>query len=172
MNDKLSNWLKKEIIPRRKRAAPSPFARWIARVIGILILLVVCWFAVWRVLLYRDVNRQFARIRAAGYPVSGAELNDWRQPVPDTENGALVLTPAFALLRTFPDARSNEVVQLKNPGRTNEWSPATRRPHRGVCLDQCSGSRQGPGGPSCCRTFVIQWTLVAGWKPKCRISRN
>ena len=126
MNDRLSNWLKKEIMPRRKRAAPSRLARWIARVIGFLFLLVLCCFALWRVLLLRDVNSQFARIRAAGYPVSGAELNAWRQPVPDTENGALVLTQAFSLVRTFPDARSNEVVKFEYLIRTNEWSAATR----------------------------------------------
>ncbi len=130
MNDKLLRWLTKEIIPPRKHAAPSPRARRFARVFQVSILLVfcfaVCSFAVWRVLLYRDVNSQFARIRAAGFPVSGAELNAWRRPVPDSENGALVLTQAFALLRTFPDARSNEVVADKILTRTNDWSSATR----------------------------------------------
>jgi hypothetical protein len=124
MNNTFSNWLKK-IIPRRNRAAPSPLARRIARVFQIIFLLAFCWFALWRVLLYRDVNKQFARIRAAGYPVSGAELNAWRQPVPDKENGALVMTQAFALLRTFPDARSNEVDRIQLT-RTNEWSASTR----------------------------------------------
>ena len=91
-----------------------------------LILLVLGLFVLWRVPLARDVNSRIARIRAAGFPISGAELNTWRRPVPDAENGALVLTQAFALLRTFPDRRSNEVAELKLLGRTNEWSSATR----------------------------------------------
>src|ERR1035441_10741593 len=117
MNNKFSNWLKKENPPRRKSAAPHPFARVIIRVIVFSILLVVCLFSWWRLLLSHDVNSQFARIRAAGYPVSGAELNDWRRPVPDTENGALIVTQAFALVGTFPDARSNGRGRASGRGR-------------------------------------------------------
>ena len=126
MNAKLSSWLKKEIRPLRKRSVPSPFARKVGRTFQILIVLAVCTFAVWRILLYRDVARQFDRIRSAGLPTSGAELNAWRRPLLDTENGALVLTQAFALARTFPDSRSNEVVEPKLLTRTNVWTSATR----------------------------------------------
>ena len=126
MNDRLLSWLKKEITPRRKRAAPSPFALLVGRVLGFLVLLVFCLFALWRVLLYREVHSRFSKIRAAGLPVSGAELNVWRQPVPDAENGALVVAQAFTLVRNFPDRRSNEVDSPKILSRTNEWSPATR----------------------------------------------
>ena len=45
--------------------------------------------------------------------------------MPDAENGSLVVTQAFALVRTFPDARSNEVAKLQTLTRTNEWSAAT-----------------------------------------------
>ena len=126
MNAKLSTWLRKVIRPLRKRSAPSPFARKVGRVFQILILLALCAFALWRILLYRDVARQFTRIRSAGMPMSGAELNAWRRPLPDAENGALVLTQAFALARTFPDNRSNEVVEPKILTRTNVWTSATR----------------------------------------------
>src|SRR5690242_7254719 len=109
MNDKLSGWLKKEIILRRKATSPSPFARKAGRVFQFIFLLVICSFTLWRVLLYCDVRGRFARIRSAGFPASGAEFNAWRRPVPDAENGALVLMQAFALVRTFSDSRSNEV---------------------------------------------------------------
>jgi hypothetical protein len=102
----------------------SPLGRVIGIGVALLVLLILCLFAGWRVVLSRDVNKQFSRIRAAGYPVSGAELNTWRPAVPDAENGALVMTQAFALLRTFPDARSNDVGQII-VGRTNAWSAAT-----------------------------------------------
>jgi hypothetical protein len=97
----------------------------ICMVLGSVVLLALCLFALWRVMLYREVNRQFARIRAAGLPASGAELNAWRGPVPDAENGALVLAQAFALMRTFPDKRSNEVLNA-HLRRTNVWDTATR----------------------------------------------
>jgi hypothetical protein len=126
MTIRLLNWVKKEIVPRFKRRNPSVWELRIATAFQCLVLLVLCLFALWRVLLYRDVNNQFARIRAAGYPVSGGELNAWRPPLPDAENGALALTQAFALLRTFPDARSNEVGKIQYLIRTNEWSAATR----------------------------------------------
>jgi len=116
--------LKKETPPRRQRAAPTVFG-WMVRGLVVLVLLLICIFSWWRLLLYHHVNTQFDRIRAAGYPVSGAELNAWRRPVPDPENGALVITQAFALIRTFPDNRSNEVVGTK-VSRTNQWSAATR----------------------------------------------
>ena len=127
MNDgKLSSWLKKEINPIRRRTVPSPLARKIGRTFQILVLVVLCSFVLWRVLLYLDVNRRFARIRTSGLPTSGADLNGWPRPVTDAENGALDLTQAFSLVRTFPDRRSNEVVEPKILSRTNVWGPATR----------------------------------------------
>jgi hypothetical protein len=61
------------------------------------------------------VSGRLRALQQAGLPTSGAELNQWYAPVPDQENAALVLTQAFALLRTFPDHRSNEVSRFKPP---------------------------------------------------------
>jgi len=99
-------------------------SRWllnVLRVFKILSLLFLCSFVLWRTLLYVEVNRRLARIRTAGLPTSGTELNDWRPSVPDSENGALVLTQAFDLTRTFPDSRSKEVVKQTPLERTNVW---------------------------------------------------
>jgi hypothetical protein len=125
MKDKLSKWLNKDISLRRKSKTPSRWVRKTGKVAWYIVLLAACVFAVWRVLLYRDVERQFARIRAAGYSTSGAELNAWRRPVPDTENGALMMDQAFSLMRTFSDKRSNQVVEPLILSRTNQWSGAT-----------------------------------------------
>jgi hypothetical protein len=125
MSSKTWDWLKKEIRPLRKRSAPSPFARKIGRVFQIVTLLGLCTAVVWRVYLYFDINSRFSQIRAAGFPASGTELNLWRHPVTDADNGALMLTQAFALRWTFPDGRSNEIVRTKLLVRTNDWSPAT-----------------------------------------------
>ena len=126
MGGRISTWLKKEIRPLRRCTPPSPFARTVGRVLQILMLLVLCSFILWRLLLYREVHSQFVRIRLAGLPASGDELNSWRRPAPDAENGALVLTQAFALIHTFPDRRSNEVAEPKLLTRTNVWASPTR----------------------------------------------
>jgi hypothetical protein len=126
MNGKLSAWLKKEIKlpglrPRQKRP-PPPWVRWMSKVFTWLLCLLLLWFAVWRVLLYREIDHRFTAIRAAGLPTSGQELNVWRLQVPDSENGALILTQAFVLTRTFPDSRSNLVIAPELLKRTNQWS--------------------------------------------------
>ncbi|HTY87567.1 MAG TPA: hypothetical protein VMB80_08895 [Candidatus Acidoferrum sp.] len=82
-------------------------------------------FSIWRLNLAHDVNTKLRAIRAAGLPTSGAELNAYYHAVTDNENAALVMTQAFALMRNYPDSRSNEVDQIQSfPGRwqhpTNE----------------------------------------------------
>jgi len=127
MNARLSAWLRKEIkVPIRKPSAPSPFVRNVSKAFTVLLLSLVCVFFFWRMRLYLEIDGRFARLRKAGLPTSGAELNPWRGVVPNSENGALALTQAFSLLRTFPDSRSNEIVEPRLLKRTNEWSATTR----------------------------------------------
>jgi hypothetical protein len=128
MNSRLSGWLNKKIrLPLfSRRPTPSPFARKVNKVIRWIACVALVVFAVWRVTLYREVHARFVRLRSGGSPVSGAELNTWPRTVPDAENGALIMTQAFALLRTFPDRRSNEIDQPYILSRTNQWSAATR----------------------------------------------
>lgn len=108
---------------RQQRTPPSPLMRKVGKALQILVLLCLAAFLVWRVDLHRDVTRQLDRIRAAGLPAMGLEMNAW-QTVPDAENGALVLTQAFTFLRTFPDSRSNEVRESSLFLRTNRWAPS------------------------------------------------
>lgn len=127
MNSKVPSWLKIEIkLPFPKRTTPSPLFRKIKRVLLYLFLAVFCIFAIWRTVLFFEIKHRFAQIRAAGLPASGAELNTWHPALPDPENGALVLTQAFALMRSYPDRRSNEVAKPNILWRTNSWSPVTR----------------------------------------------
>ena len=53
----------------------------------------------------------------AGLLTTGAELNQWYAAVPDAENAALVMTQAFALMRNYPDSRSNQIASFKIPPR-------------------------------------------------------
>ncbi|MBP9903576.1 MAG: hypothetical protein KBH45_19135, partial [Verrucomicrobia bacterium] len=70
--------------------------------------------------------QQFASIRAAGLPASPEELDRWYAAVPEASNAAVVLAPAFELLRTFPDKRSNDIAQAKLLDRREAWSAETR----------------------------------------------
>lgn len=108
------------------RSTPSPFVRKVNKIFRWIVLLALAVFVLWRVLLYREVHAKFVRLRSSGFPVSGAELNTWPQTVPDGENGALIMTQAFALLRTFPDRRSNEITEPYLFSRTNQWTAVTR----------------------------------------------
>lgn len=125
MSGRFPTWLKKQIalVPRRRPL--SPLEQKIAKVVRFALLALVCLFLLWRAALYWEVRKQFTRIREAGLPASGAELNAWVPAVPNSANGVLVLTQAFALLRTFPDNRSNAITQMLLT-RTNRWSPEDR----------------------------------------------
>ncbi|NOS70807.1 MAG: hypothetical protein HOP33_12855 [Verrucomicrobia bacterium] len=74
-------------------------------------------FLIWRIRLANEVNSRLATIRAAGLPTSGAEVNSHHPPVVDTENSALVMTQAFALMIEFTGQRSNEIAQFEMPSR-------------------------------------------------------
>ncbi len=91
----------------------------------VLFALLVISFIVWRVNLAHDVDAKLQAIRASGLPTNGKELNAYYPAVPDNENAALVMTQAFALMRNYPDSRSNEIYQIQSfPARwqhpTNE----------------------------------------------------
>lgn len=124
----LPTWLTRPIwvLPRRQRRPPSRMERRIAKGMQIFVAVCLAGFAAWRVHLHYQITRQFAAIRAAGLPTSPQELDRWYATGPDANNAAVVLTQAFALLRTFPDKRSNEVTQPKLLDRREKWSAETR----------------------------------------------
>jgi hypothetical protein len=90
---------------------------------GIALFCVLIPFLAWRLWLFWGVNHQLARIRAAGLPVNGDELNKWYASVPENENAALALTKAFELRRNYPDNRSNSVWNFKLPPRGQTLTP-------------------------------------------------
>jgi hypothetical protein len=81
-------------------------------VVLILILSGVGSLVAWRVGLAKDVDRQIAEIHAAGLPANGEEANSYYAAVPASENAALKMAEAFALMRNFDDARSNQVLSI------------------------------------------------------------
>ena len=104
-----------DLIRRTRRVVFATVALLICGLVG-----TVVW---WRLHLGNEVNGRLRALQRAGLPTSGAELNQWYASVPDPENAALVMTQAFALMRTFPDQRSNEVSRFKTPPRGQPLTP-------------------------------------------------
>jgi len=115
------------------------------------ILVGVIAFVSWRSTLSREVNGKLKAIKAAGLPTNGEELNKWYAEGPESANAALVMTQAFALLRTFDDSRSNTIGGFKPPHRSEPLSaddkqlvadfvklnePALARAHDALTLPQ------------------------------------
>lgn len=95
---------------------------WLFCILAALTVSLVISFLVWRINLAHKVDSELQAIHAAGLPTNSAELNDWYPKVPDSENAALVMTQAIALVHDFPDARSNELAEFKIPFRSEELS--------------------------------------------------
>ncbi|TAK96873.1 MAG: hypothetical protein EPO07_14040 [Verrucomicrobia bacterium] len=93
-----------------------------------LLLLLGLPLAAWRMYFAHVINQQLAQIHAAGLPTNGEELNRWYPAAPDNQNAALVLTQAFALLKTInasSDARAEAAWKLKDkfPRRADLFTP-------------------------------------------------
>jgi len=84
-------------------------------------LLLLAAFVVWRCFLAIEVSSKFDEIKVSGYPTTPTELNSFYKAVPSDKNAALVMTQAFALIRQFPDKRSNDISQLE---------PILKSPHQ------------------------------------------
>jgi hypothetical protein len=92
--------------------------RWITRVLLVLAIGIPATFLIWRGIVSSQVNARLARVKAAGYPISGAELNAWYQKVPDEENAALAFLEACGEIQER-DTRAE--------GKLSDWfrKPAT-----------------------------------------------
>ena len=108
-----------------KRRQSAPWERKLAKVLQIFFLALLGLFLIWRINLYFEVSRRIDAIKTARLPISGQELDDWRRPVPDAENAALVLTQAFSPLWTFPDTRSQEISTALMVPRL-QWTNGTQ----------------------------------------------
>jgi hypothetical protein len=68
-----------------------------------MVLLLAFSLMTFRMVLNSQLNANLNEIRAAGYPATMAELNDYYPAVPDDENAALLYEKAFALYRGIDD---------------------------------------------------------------------
>jgi hypothetical protein len=114
--------IKLEIMTRTKKILLYSWCACVA-----LAAVVVVAFITWRINLSREVDAKLTALRAAGMPASGAELNDYYPAVPANQNAAPVMAQAFALMRNFPDSRSNEVANFTIPARGHPWTAAREK---------------------------------------------
>ena len=99
----------------------------VLRVITVLLLVAGCAFAIFRLTLRSKLNARIEAIRAAGYPVTCAELDQWYKIPPDAENAAYTLADAFSCL---VEPRYKQFVPivgpLKLPARTEPLAEETK----------------------------------------------
>ncbi len=107
-------------------SAANVATRLLLAIVGIFLLAVFA-AVVWRLRLAHEVNARLASLRAAGLPTSGAELDKWYAAVPDSENAALVITQACALLANYADVRSNQIAEFKMPPRGQRLTTEQRQ---------------------------------------------
>lgn len=93
--------------------------RWLL-LIGLMILVIVTFF-VWRFHARAQVAQALAAIRAAGFPATGAELDDWYPPVDESENAALVLGAVIDRIAVPPD--DDTLAKLPWLGRAEAPKP-------------------------------------------------
>ena len=99
---------------------------------GVLLLLLfigVCAFGVFRLRVKWKLNARIEAIRAAGYPVTCAELDAWYTIPYDAENAAQTILDAFAFLAEWDKDKQNAlplVGRAELPARTEPLPDETR----------------------------------------------
>ena len=88
---------------------------WIA--LGVLVLLAVaCWFVLDAASRYA-LKKQLAAARATGDPLTFEEIFAAQEPLPDEQNGALVLRALFDRLEPFTDPEAEELRTVPIVGK-------------------------------------------------------
>jgi hypothetical protein len=79
-----------------------------------LLVLVIAWFAFFRIGLKSQLRTRLEAIRSAGYPATGAELNDWYAIPEGAENAAYIIMEAFSF---YPEGDPEERKSLPIVGQ-------------------------------------------------------
>jgi hypothetical protein len=110
--------------------------RWkprISHVLLALLVLVIAWFAFFRIGLKSQLRTRLQAIRSAGYPATGAELNDWYAMPEGTQNAAYIIMDAFSFYSEVdPEERMSLPIvgKAELPGRTEPMSEETKNAMR------------------------------------------
>jgi len=94
-----------------------------------LALVVVALFVLFRVRLKSEIQKKHDAIRAAGYPVTLAELDAWYSIPPNAENAAYYYADAFSYFKQWSGERADAlpiIGKAELPGRTEPLTEETR----------------------------------------------
>jgi hypothetical protein len=102
----------------------------VTRVLIVLLLIVIAAFVLFRLSVRAKLQARIDAIRAAGYPATCAELNDW-YTIPDSvENGAYWITDAFSYYYELTDREELKLMPIVGraelPPRTEALSETTK----------------------------------------------
>ena len=130
----------------------------------VLLFVVGCAFAIFRLSLRSKLNAKIKAIRAAGYPVTCDELDEWYKIPPDAENAAYTIEEAFSLYKDWDKQKSKSlpvVDRAELPPRTEALSTemktviaeyiadnneALELLHAGAAIEDCRYSVDLSGG--------------------------
>ena len=101
----------------------------VSHVLIILLLICVGAFAYYRLSLKSKLQARIDAIRAAGYPVTCAELDEWYTIPENVENAAYTIMDAFSYYKEWDKAKSKSlpvVGQAKLPARTEPLDEETK----------------------------------------------
>jgi hypothetical protein len=105
----------KEITPKKHRRLK------VSNILIIMLLICIVAFAFFRLSLKSKLQARIDAIRAAGYPVTCAELDEWYKIPPNVENAAYTLTDAFSHYKKWDKEKAKPlpvVGKAKLPPRT------------------------------------------------------
>jgi hypothetical protein len=145
-----------------------------------IVLLLVFSLMIFRMVLTSKLNTKLDEIRAAGYPATLAELNDYYPAVPDDENAAILYGKAFSLYCDIDDKRfkQNSKKQVK---AKREYGQMSRQLNElvvfaGFAPDPVLGERLNRATQIASQQFVdanrkcIAMLKQASKLPKCRFN--
>ena len=136
----------------------------VLRVIMVLLLVAGCVFAIFRLSLRSKLNARIEAIRAAGYPVTCGELDEWYAIGEDAENAAYTIEEAFSFYKEWDKQKSRYlpvVDRAELPPRTEALSAgmktliaeyiadhneALELLHAGAAIEDCRYSVDLSGG--------------------------
>jgi hypothetical protein len=106
--------------------------RWkprISHVLLVLLVLGIAWYASFRIRLKSQLRTRFETIRAAGHPVTCAELNDWYTIPENAENAAYIIMDAASFFQEW-SRKQAELLPIVGrgelPGRTEPLAEETK----------------------------------------------
>ena len=109
-----------ERAPRKRRRVT------VFRVIIVVVLVAGCAFAIFRLSLRSKLNARIDAIRAAGYPVTWAELDKWYTIPEGAENAADTIMDAFSYYVEPHDTKLLPIGRARLPARTEPLAEETK----------------------------------------------